>query len=239
MITSLCKKVKMAIILLIVSLFCISSVPFALAEDDVYEWEKGETSDPKKTWTIEFNQPLNAAKVNSTTVYVKDEKNKKVSTTVSLSSDNKAVIVTPKKNYMAGKEYKLYIEHSIVSERGGKLDQSIVFPFTILEEEQEKEVEDKNTGGNKNSTETKEPSNPLENNLVKNINIDRTSYATVITLSTDNSVAYVTANSEKMHYEGENKYRAGIVGLEKDDKLMIRAFDADGKLVFSKEYIVN
>lgn len=206
------QHVKKLSVFLFVFVLCISSVSLVLAKSDINEWDKGETNDPGKVWTIEFNQPLNAAKVSSTTVYVKDEKNRKFSTTVTLSSDKKSITVTPKKDYEIGKEYKLYIDDSIGSESDKLLEKTVVFPFSIAGE---------------------------ESSMVKNVNIQHTPYATMVSLSTDHTIARVTVDSTEMHYEGNNQYSAGIAGLEAGDTVKIRAFNADGKTVFTQEYTVN
>lgn len=223
--TTWLQHVKKLSVILFVSVLCISSAPLVLAEDDVHQWDKGETNDPKKVWTIEFNQPLKSSKVRSTTVYVKDENNRNFSTTVTLSTDKKSITVTPRKDYEIGKEYKLYIDDSIGSETDKTLEKSIVFPFTI-------------SGSGDTSKEEDKP-NPEESNLVKNVNINLTPYAALITLSTDSSIARVMAGTNEMHYEGNNQFSAGIVGLKVGETVKIRAFDADGKTVFEKDYTVN
>ncbi len=238
--TTWLQRIKKLSVVLLVSVLCVSTAPLVLAEGDVQEWDNGETNDPKKVWTIDFNQPLKSAKVRSTTVYVMDEKNKKFSTTVKLSTDKKSITVTPKRNYEVGKEYKLYIDDSIGSESDKTLEKSIVFPFTILKEDEvPKEVEE---------PKIEEPivveppgeGNKLENsNLVNNVNMNLTPFATLISLSTDYSIARVMAGTTEMHYEGNNQFSVGIAGLEQGDTVNIRAFDGEGKTVFEKEFTVN
>ncbi|MFB9987140.1 Ig-like domain-containing protein [Bacillus benzoevorans] len=230
------QSVKKLSITFFVSILCISSAPLVLAEGDVDQWDKGETNDPKKVWTIEFNQPLKSSKVRTTSVYVMDESNRKFSTTVSLSSDKKSIMVTPRRDYEAGKEYKLYIDNSIGSETDKTLEKPIVFPFTILE----KVEPPKEENGSIVKEEPAAGGSNLENsNLVKNVNINLTPYAALVSLSTDYSIARVMAGTAEMFYEGNNQFSAGIVGLEVGDPIRIRAFDAEGITVYDKEYTVH
>lgn len=211
--------VKKLTVFLFACLLCISLAPSALAKDSIHEWDRGETKDTKKVWTIKLNEPIKSSKVRSTTVYVKDENNKKLSTKVTLSSDKKSITVTPTKDYEIGKVYKLYLDDAIRSESDKSLKETIVFPFTILGEKEEPQDE--------------------ESKLVTKVEFNRTSYATMVTLLTDDTIARVTVNSNDMHYEGNNQYSAGIAGLEAGDTVEIRAYDASEKTVFEKEYTVD
>ena len=127
------KHLKLTL-LLVVFVLSMSMAPSVLAKD-IREWDMVETEDAQKVWNIKFNEELKASKVTTTNIYVKDENNRKFSTTVELSTDKKEVTVTPKKKYEAGKAYKLYLDDDIYSESGKKLKEMIVFPFTILGEE--------------------------------------------------------------------------------------------------------
>ena len=89
------KRLKLTL-LLVVFVLCMSLAPSVLAKDNIREWDMVETEDAQKVWNIKFNEELNPSKVTTTNIYVKDENNRKFSTTVELSTDKKEVTVTPK-----------------------------------------------------------------------------------------------------------------------------------------------
>ena len=72
-----------------------------------------------------------------------------------------------------------------------------------------------------------------------NVQFELTSYATILSLHTDDTVAKVKVDSKEMHYKGGNQYSAGIVGLDVGEKVKITAYDASGKKIFEKEYTVE
>ena len=99
------------------------------ATDDVDVWSTKQISDNKKVWTIAFSQPLKESSIKNTTVYVEDEAYRLFFTDVTLSSDKKSIIVTPRDVYQENKTYRLNISKDVTSDKGKKLEKSIVLPF--------------------------------------------------------------------------------------------------------------
>ena len=82
-----------------------------------------------KPWTVSFNKPLNAATVNITNIKVVSENNKYIDIKVSLTNNNKDVIVQAVKNYEANKRYTLIVTENVKSEDGKPLPNEVRMDF--------------------------------------------------------------------------------------------------------------
>ena len=209
-------KRKLRLLPILFAFALILSVPGITigATNDVDVWNPKQISDNRKIWTIAFSQPLKESSIKNTTVYVEDEGYRLFFTDVTLSSDKKSIIVKPRNAYQENKTYKLNISKDVTSEKGEKLEKSIVLPFTLNEV----------SGTDK---------------AITNVNLSSTNFATRVTAISNDSVNRVTANSNEMHYEGNNTYSTGLTGLSTGSKVLIQAYDMSGKRIFSDTFIVN
>lgn len=91
---------------------------------------KNEGVSVNKVWTIKFNRELESSTVNSTNIYVEDWDNKKVSTTVSLSKNNREITIKPNTNYIQGKQYHIILK-DLKSKNGKKLVKPNKVYFTV------------------------------------------------------------------------------------------------------------
>ncbi|MBI6875798.1 protease inhibitor I42 family protein [Clostridium aciditolerans] len=87
-----------------------------------------ENVSQNKTWTIKFKNPINQSKVNDSSIFVLDERNDKVATTLTLSDDHKQVKITPTNGYKPNYPYMLYILDRV--EYSG-IRKGFCMPFTI------------------------------------------------------------------------------------------------------------
>lgn len=202
-----------------VLLFSVPGITIG-ATDDVDVWSAKQISDNRKVWTITFSQPLKASSINNTTVYVEDDGYRMFFTDVTLSSDNKSIIVKPRNTYQENKTYRLNISQNVTSEKGKKLAKSIVLPFSI---------------NGVPVTDT-----PATNDkAITNVKFLTTNFATRVSAISNDSVNRVTANSKDMHYEGNNTYSIGLTGLSTGSNVLIQAYDMSGKRIFTDNFIVN
>jgi len=190
------------------------------AADDIDIWGTKQITDSNKVWTIEFSQPLKETTIKKTTVYVEDENYRSFFTDATLSSDKKSIIVTPKSAYQENKTYKLHISKDIMSDKGKKLEKEIILPFVL----------------NK-ASQNEQP--PTTEGAIKNVTLSAQNFATMVTVVSNDSVNRVTANSNEMHYEGNNTYTIGLTGLTPGDNVTIQAYELNGKRVYSKNFKVN
>lgn len=93
--------------------------------------DKSASVEVNKVWKLKFNKELNSSTVNSTNIYVEDESNNKVYTTVSLSSDNKTITITPHSNYVQGKKYHIIVKNDVKSNDGKKFKKPVKVNFTV------------------------------------------------------------------------------------------------------------
>ncbi|NMM61600.1 N-acetylmuramoyl-L-alanine amidase [Clostridium sp. P21] len=84
--------------------------------------------DTNKSWTIKFNKELNKSTVNESNFVVKDESGQTVPISLTIGSDNKSVIVSPKTQYGCGKGYSLTI-NNVKSVTGKQLANSEKMEF--------------------------------------------------------------------------------------------------------------
>lgn len=204
----------------LISILCIIALCLIVpntafsAEDPVDTWTTKTITDSNKVWTIAFSQPLKESTVTKTNVNVKDESHRTIVTDVTLSSDKKSIIVTPKSAYEENKSYKLNISGNVTSDKGKKLEKGILLPFTL--------------------DALTESDEPINNTVIKH-----NSYVTSVTASSNGLVVKMTANNKEMHYEGNNTYSLGLTELTSGDTITIKAYDHNNKVIFSKDYQVN
>ncbi|WP_071392844.1 Ig-like domain-containing protein [Bacillus tuaregi] len=208
------KKWGILSILCIITLFMVVPNSVSSAEENVSTWKSKTITDSNKVWTVAFSQPLKESSVTKTNIKVKDENNRTISTEVTLSSDKKAIIVTPKSAYEENKSYTLNISSKVTSADGEKLAKGIVQPFTL-------------------------DAIPDANEPINHVSLKHNTYVTSITASGNNSVIKMTANNKEMHYEGNNTYSLGLTGLTSGDSITIKAYDQNNKVIFTKDYQVQ
>ena len=92
-------------------------------------WESKYDIALDKTWTVEFNKILDAATVKGSNIYVTDQNNQVVSTSL-YQQNNKKVCVIPTKNYQSGHTYILWIK-GLKAEDGSLLGENVKMEFTI------------------------------------------------------------------------------------------------------------
>ena len=92
-------------------------------------WESKYDIALDKTWTVEFNKILDAATVKGSNIYVTDQNNQVVSTSL-YQQNNKKVRVIPTKNYQSEHTYILWIK-GLKAEGGSLLGENVKMEFTI------------------------------------------------------------------------------------------------------------
>lgn len=214
------KKTSLLISIAIAFLFLITAPLTSInASNDADTWSIKTINDPKKVWTISFSQPLKDTTVNSTNVYVEDENYRLFFTNVTLSSDKKSIIVTPKDNqYKENTVYKLNISKNVTSDKGKKLEKDIIMPFNL--------------------NGTAKVDDPITGNAVQSVSFKTQNFATMVTVRSNDSVSIVRVNGKEMHYDGNNYYSIGLANV-KGDSVTIQAYDGSGKMIYSKVHKVN
>lgn len=127
------------IFLMMFFLICAFNCKFNFVRASDSYMDKGIKLDvqSRKTWKINFNAVLNATTINNNNVFVKDQYDKTIATTVSLSNDKKSILVSPKDEYKSGETYTLFITNSVLSVNGKKLIKSAKMKFKIKDKVKE------------------------------------------------------------------------------------------------------
>lgn len=95
-------------------------------------WPLKTTSDPTKVWTVNFSKPLDWSTINSRSIYVADDSNQSVATTLAQVSDGTSVQVSPVTAYSIGKLYWLFITGDVAAKSENlTLTSSVAMPFII------------------------------------------------------------------------------------------------------------
>ena len=196
----------------IMFLLSVSSVFAAGTATGFTTWPVKTTTEVKKGWSITFNSAIARASLNSSTMYVMNSKQAKVVTTIGLSTNNLTAKVTPTQAYAAG-EYNLYITNGITSLVGEKLAEQIIVPFTVIVD------------------------TPISSTYILDVQSDFNSYVSELSVQTAPDVYKVNVNKMKMQYMGDNMYNAGIFGLKEGSVILLEAYDQNGKLLQSYNYI--
>lgn len=85
-----------------------------------------------KSWTVNFNNPLSSATVNTTNIKVIGENSTSIDINVSLANDNKSVVVKPVKSYEGEKTYTLIVTQNVKSSDGKPLPKEVRMNFTTV-----------------------------------------------------------------------------------------------------------
>lgn len=122
------KKFAPLFLALLIALPSISKANTIINYD---EKDRRASVDVNKVWKLKFNRELDSSTVNSTNVYVEDESNNRISTSVSLSSDKKTILITPYSNYVQGKKYHIILKGDVKSKDGRKFRKPVKVNFTV------------------------------------------------------------------------------------------------------------
>lgn len=196
--------------LVLLLLLPVSSVLAVSSTPGVTTWPSQTITDANKVWTISFKSPCLSTSININTIYVKNSSQVKIATTATPSADGLSVKVTPNSPYPAG-EYNLYITTGVTSKNNVKLNEQIIFPFTV-------------------------ESLPTASKII-DVKSTFNSYVTGFTVKTAPSVYKVNVNKETtMQYSGASTYNAGVYGLTQGSTITIDAYDQNGVLLQTYNY---
>lgn len=102
---------------------------------DTIKWgaitEKTNISNDKE-WKIKFNKSIDSTTAIGKNIYVMDENENLVSTSIKLNSDNTEIQVIPSRKYVDGKKYTLYIK-DLKAKDGSLLNNNVKMPFSIVQ----------------------------------------------------------------------------------------------------------
>ena len=176
-------------------------------------WDTRITNELNKSWMIKFNGLPATDTVNSGNIYILDSDNRPVAVTLSISGDNAAVI-SPAGPFTAGKEYRLYVTKGVYRDAGSQtsvpLSQPLVMPFIIAKAD-----------------------------YLQSIRTVSNSLVTDISVAAKPLVHSVSINDTNMLYQGNNKFKLGVVGLTSGSKVVVKAYDSSGSLLQTLDYTVK
>ena len=87
--------------------------------------------DNNKSWVIKFNKELDNNTIDDSKFVVTDEGGQQVAVKVTLGTDGKSVVVSPKSQYNYGKTYNLFIKDGIKSKSKNGLIKTAKMQFTV------------------------------------------------------------------------------------------------------------
>ncbi|QOR66339.1 Ig-like domain-containing protein [Cytobacillus suaedae] len=187
------------------------------------------TTDSKKEWTVSFNMEVHPSTVSSNTIYIIDERDKKVPTKLSVDKNGQSVVIAPIRSYKEGTRYYLFIKESLRSERKLFLNKDTIMPFEHVKDEK---------NSKKKENETKATSKDKESKLT--ISVKHHTYLSELkATSIDNSISKILIGNNEMHYDGDNKYSLNLAGVKSGDKLSIKAYNSDNRIVERLTYEVE
>ncbi|MCY6957264.1 insulinase family protein [Clostridium brassicae] len=96
----------------------------------VIDMEKKENVPMDKKWGIKFSKSLDELTVNTSNVYVLDDKNHQVKVKASYDKKNNSIIVEPENSYEKGKKYTLFIK-GIQSSKENKKQFKLLAPMKM------------------------------------------------------------------------------------------------------------
>lgn len=174
-------------------------------------WPQQTVTDTHKVWTVKFNAPMDLNTMTSSNIYVTDDNNLAVKTTLTRSDDGTSVLVSPVNAYTVGKKYWLFVTGGITT-NGGKqfLSKPGVIPFMVLPDSK-----------------------------IRSISHSYSSLLTSFIVVASPEVFRVKINLNDMLYQGNNTFALGMTGLKLGDNVTVNAYDSNGKLLQSQIYTIN
>lgn len=125
-------KLKRSSILVVFSFFLVlcmfGTFTHVKADDSVSSGTRNGV-DINKTWTVKFNKEIDKGTISESNFIVKDESGQTVPINLTIGSDNKSVIVSPKVQFQYGAKYSLSI-NNVKSSSGKKLAQAEKMQFS-------------------------------------------------------------------------------------------------------------
>ena len=97
-------------------------------DEQVKECDNAIEAPLNKTWTIKFNKDVDRDSINESSIYILDDKGQKLAIDYDIKGSQVKLI--PKMNYLANKEYKIYITN-LVSSKGKHLKEQVLKEFCI------------------------------------------------------------------------------------------------------------
>ena len=205
-------KKYFSVLLILFSLFgWVAPAQAATIPAGFNTWPQETTTDTHKVWTVKFSAPMDLNTVNSSNIYVTDDNNLPVKTTLTRSADGASVQVSPVSPYIVGKKYWLFMTGGITTNSGKQyLSKPGAVPFMVLPDSKISSVSD-----------------------------GYSSLLTSFTVVTSLEVCRVKINQSDMIYQGNNIYALGMTGLKQGAKVTVNAYDGKGYLLQSQIYTVN
>ncbi|WP_282804409.1 N-acetylmuramoyl-L-alanine amidase [Clostridium tetani] len=243
------KKYKNAITFSIMFLFLLllPIVCKVKAADDFKIIPTKQNVEQNKKWIIKFNDILKISTVNNDTIYVTDEKGKRVQTNLEVGADKKSIYVSPKLSYEYGKTYFLIANKGIQRLSGRSMATNVKMKFIIKNNGVVPPVNgddlvvclDAGRGGSDKGNVG--PSGSLE----KDINLDVALKAGSILENTGMKVVYTRKDDNIKYEENDLKSRFQVIDVTPVDAIVsiycnIAAnSDATGIETFYKEGDIN
>lgn len=200
--------------LLLICLLMAGAVPVGAASIPAGfdSWSLQGTTDKKKIWTVRFTLPLDIKSVNRDNIYITDDSNNPVNTTLTRSTDGTSVQVKPSTAYTVGKKYWLFIGGGLTADNGqNALTQPIAAPFLVADEDSK----------------------------IIQISTGHSSLLTSFIVLTSGDVFSVKINNKNAIYQGNNTYTLGISGLKTGGTVTVVAYDSKGKSLANQKYTIE
>jgi mannosyl-glycoprotein endo-beta-N-acetylglucosaminidase len=117
--------------LILALVFCFTIVQFKVNAAIILNATKVNINSNKE-WTVKFNRNLDEDTVNTENIVVLDKYKNTVPVSVTLGSDSKTILISPKvAGYDPGEEYELVISKNVKSSFGDTLGSDVTLKFTI------------------------------------------------------------------------------------------------------------
>lgn len=213
----LVKRHKLSNIIFVICIVLVISSKGVLAKTDHSKfktWGQATTiSDVNKEWYIKLNHKLKGSTINKYNIFIEDEAGNRIETTISMLNDNKTIKILPNKPYENLKSYRIYINDKVQNEEGKGLKEPIFYEFKVVLKD--------------------------DKSSIKEVNSSVNSLFTSISVKTSSNIYKVYADNIEAKYKGNNYYNVNIIGKKIGDKVKIKTYNSENKLVDEIEYTIS
>ena len=123
---------KKVAIFILTFLFIFPSICLAVNKNEIKKLPMQTNVPCDKTWTVIFNEVVNADTIVKDNIFIKDSKGGDISIKLEISEDKKSVKLIPNTKYLVGEKYTIYVKNLITNRVGNKiLKNDLEMDFTV------------------------------------------------------------------------------------------------------------
>lgn len=244
-------SVKKTLLILLILLIPISLRSYAATEE--VSLDERVISDPRKSWVVTFNHPVNLGSVKKENVYIIDQMGKRIDTSLNVLGEGNKLNISPNTPYSLDKTYFLHIKGNLRSGKKLYLNQHTIVPFALEGGKAAKAMAveastaagtskglgsnspSKSSSGNKEPADAGSEKDEEKPKFILNSEVKQHEHFAEIIVTVSDKVTSVKAGSVELDYKGNNQFLLYKPGVKPGDTILIKGYSMSKKVLETKE----